>query len=432
MVFDARFELPDDVVHRVVEILQLCFLAMATQHIRPVEVMAHGGPDNPEMFLFCLANVLGLVINLLVRMEVAFYWVQVREGGRGDFAAKYISKTDIIYISVALVLTSAAAVYAAVVYYGGSSSGGDQDNVAIWILLVSWVSRPMIQKFTYICRGQKAGTDFKKYTVPMNIEFVIHRYGEWTMLMLGESILSLVIVDDISASEESDYYLTFYFGLISVILLQFVHFKSSPQHAEQHAMRRSRNAAFVYNCLVQAYSASLIIVGVSYKMLLTEYTSKYSYEYDSSGRELAGADDSSSEKLSTDDRRLRIAYFFCGGLLGTFAFLDWMNVAHVGIHASYEKSQCPTRKKWRVKGLVLVVFSRICIAVCLVVLSLYIYHYPKYIALLGLVSVALHVWIRFLGKVYFPSNIHTESSHDHQDKHICTESENLQRASLVL
>ena len=80
----------------------------------------------------------------------------------------------------------------------------------------------------------------------MNIDFVIHRYGEWTMLMLGESILSLLIVNDISRNNESSYYLTFYLGIISVTLIQFLYFKSQAHDADHHAMRRTRNAGILY------------------------------------------------------------------------------------------------------------------------------------------------------------------------------------------
>ena len=40
-----------------------------------------------------------------------------------------------------------------------------------------------------------------------------HRLGEWVMLMLGESVLSLLIVEE---SAGRKYYVTFYSGMISV------------------------------------------------------------------------------------------------------------------------------------------------------------------------------------------------------------------------
>ena len=86
--------------------------------------------------------------------------------------------------------------------------------------------------------------------------------------------MSLLIVE--ISDEENEFYLTFYTGILSVILLQYLHFKSQPHHANEHAMRRTRLAGITYGILVQIYSASLIIVGVSYKMLLTEYSKENS------------------------------------------------------------------------------------------------------------------------------------------------------------
>lgn len=56
MLYEARFVLPEDFFHRAVEILHLCMLAMATQHIRPIKYMSNCR-EHQEMFLFCLANV---------------------------------------------------------------------------------------------------------------------------------------------------------------------------------------------------------------------------------------------------------------------------------------------------------------------------------------------------------------------------------------
>ena len=45
----------------------------------------------------------------------------------------------------------------------------------------------------------------------MNIDFAIHRNGEWIMLMLGESIFSLLIVE--VPADSNDYYTTFFCGV---------------------------------------------------------------------------------------------------------------------------------------------------------------------------------------------------------------------------
>lgn len=88
--------------------------------------------------------------------------------------------------------------------------------------------------------------------------------------VLGESVLSLVIVDGIADSNDGKYYLVFFFGVLSVIFLQILHFKSQPRDAVHHALRRSRLGGMAFSVLIQVYSAALILVGVSFKLMLTE------------------------------------------------------------------------------------------------------------------------------------------------------------------
>jgi hypothetical protein len=173
----------------------------------------------------------------------------------------------------------------------------------------------------------------------MNISFVIHRYGEWTMLMLGESVLSLLIVD---VTEGSSYYKTFFSGIISItllgkkaipvvswsyvsrflthliFLLEFLHFRSQPHSPDDHAMRRKKEAGILFTILMQIYSTALIVLGTAYKMLLYEYV----YEAGDSGKRmlfpvfsrlLAGSS-GDDDRFTTEDRRQKVAHFFCASM----------------------------------------------------------------------------------------------------------------------
>ena len=70
-------------------------------------------------------------------------------------------------------------------------------------------------------------THIREYFVLCNIDFCIHRYGEW--VMLGESILSLLIVE---TTESKDYYMTVSLCILIVIVLQAFKFESEPSHAD--------------------------------------------------------------------------------------------------------------------------------------------------------------------------------------------------------
>eukprot|EP00551_Chaetoceros_affinis_P003707 CAMPEP_0203649562 /NCGR_PEP_ID=MMETSP0088-20131115/22175_1 /ASSEMBLY_ACC=CAM_ASM_001087 /TAXON_ID=426623 /ORGANISM="Chaetoceros affinis, Strain CCMP159" /LENGTH=139 /DNA_ID=CAMNT_0050508013 /DNA_START=1 /DNA_END=417 /DNA_ORIENTATION=+ len=139
------------------------------------------------------------------------------------------------------------------------------------------------------------------------------------MLMLGESVLSLLIVE--ISDDVPEFYVTFFVGVVSVILLQYLYFKSQPHDPDEHALNRSRFSAWAFAWLIEFYSIALILVGVSYKMLLTEYqyaeVKEAEVEYDTNysksssilGRLLAGG--GTESKYNMEDRRQRIAYFFC-------------------------------------------------------------------------------------------------------------------------
>ena len=86
------------------------------------------------------------------------------------------------------------------------------------------------------------------------------------MLMLGESIFSLLIVD--VQDKGLDFYLVFYFSLLTVILLQLLHFQSQPHEAELHAVRRDKNRGMLWALLHNVYSLSLVIMGASFTSFL--------------------------------------------------------------------------------------------------------------------------------------------------------------------
>jgi hypothetical protein len=251
----------------------------------------------------------------------------------------------------------------------------------------------------------------------MNIQFVIHRYGEWTMLMLGESILSLLIVD---ISGGYDYYGTFYTGILSVILLQYLHFRSQPHHADEHAMRRKKEAGVAFSILMQIYSAALILLGVSYKMFLFEYV------YEDAGshrmmteqgagtrrmffavpRGLAGGG-AAALQYETDDRQQRIAYFFCGCMAVVWLTCDLMIIVHRGLKDNLNRCYCEHTHKARSLAITLIV-SRVGLIVFIATLSLYVTD-PLVLPVTGLCCIFVQLILRVISGVVFPDDgVHSE------------------------
>jgi hypothetical protein len=200
MMYDAKYQIPDDIFHMIGNLFQLCALASAVLHIRPVSYMSHG-ETHPEMFIFCSAVWLGTAYGYLLNMEIRFL------GVNGQNCARYAAMTEMILEIPSFILYTAAVIYSAIIFYtGGSNSaddsydhrllGGDTDvdvdasissdpvhHVPIILLLLAWFLRLAVHLPIEYIRGE--GKSFKDLTVPLNVGYAIHRYGELTMLMMG-------------------------------------------------------------------------------------------------------------------------------------------------------------------------------------------------------------------------------------------------------
>jgi len=172
--------------------------------------------------------------------------------------------------------------------------------------------------------------DIRKYMVPYNVDYVIHRYGEWTLLMIGEGILSLLIVE---TAEVKDYYLITTFGVLTVIFIQVLKFESEPHNADDHALLRSAANAGCYMYLVELLSMALIVFGVTYKVFLKDVVRDAEddygsdYDYGKATRRL-GATPVITQEAS--------AAVFSGALGVVILTLEAMMWTHAGIKKSFE------------------------------------------------------------------------------------------------
>lgn len=153
------------------------------------------------------------------------------------------------------------------------------------------------------------------------------------MLLLGESILSILIVESTNSVR---YHVTFFAGIVSIVLLQFCHYKYQPHSPNTHAFRRSIRGGSIYYVLIMIYAHALVAVGTSYKMFL----SQYAYEDNLKNkhmrhlvttllsRNLAGTADQS--KLSTVELKQAVANMFCISMVAVWVCLEGMWITHNG------------------------------------------------------------------------------------------------------
>ena len=91
-------------------------------------------------------------------------------------------------------------------------------------------------------------------TVPVNVEYVIHRFSEFMMLMLGETILQAVIADRSEIIEKESrgygiYLATQAAGFVLTLCMLYSYHITEPHESEDHGMKRSGAAGVMYMIL---------------------------------------------------------------------------------------------------------------------------------------------------------------------------------------
>mmetsp|Transcript_8566 Transcript_8566/g.21436 ORF Transcript_8566/g.21436 Transcript_8566/m.21436 type:complete len:669 (+) Transcript_8566:40-2046(+) len=476
MYYDSRFCIRhDDMFHKLYEFAVLIALGTAVLYIRPVPILQN--PNNIDLFVYTLCTTIchmlaiGRIIEVLVNVE-------------GQPSAKSSAKRDLKYYSLSLVFYLAATIFSGIATdsvgsngyqsiidsgseynstsssssssssYGGyqnETKGDDYDgdhrelagsttytdsdtvsfdprqqDITVWLLFAGSLSFQVMVGLM-VLRLPKDGSH-KSISIPMNIDFCFHRYGAWIMLMLGESVLSLLIV---VAPDTSDYYKTFFSGILSITLLEYLHFRSQPYDADDHAMRRSKDAGIMFGYLMLIYSAALVVLGTCYKMLLYELVYSSDYEdSDSSGqrrrrslllavfeRVLAGSGGDASG-LQHDDRQQSIADLFGGSMAIVFACSDLMILTHRGIASNY---QCSCKDKHKSLPVRILAVVLIVVRVGMIGFTASLGQWmtdPPTLSFIGLCSILFQVSLRFAGTALYGPVFKSDDDDDNNGENV--------------
>jgi hypothetical protein len=232
MYYDSRFCVHgDDIFHKVYEFAVLIALGTAVLYIRPVPILQN--PNNIDLFAYTLCTT---ICHTLATGRIVEVWFNVH----GQPAAKTSAKRDLRYYALSLLFYISATIVSGVAYdtttnknetmntttttsssstlnvsdydttdddqdhrgLADSSSpsstssygSGDynivydtqqQDNT-VWLLAAGSFSFQLLIGIMILLLPP--GGKHKEISVPMNIDFCIHRYGAWTMLMLGTCV----------------------------------------------------------------------------------------------------------------------------------------------------------------------------------------------------------------------------------------------------
>ena len=122
-----------------------------------------------------------------------------------------------------------------------SSSHGEDHFVgrATWdiydlpmtLIAAAYILRFFMTSIRCLLRDMKG--DVRSWYIPANIDYLIHRYGEFIMLMIGEGVLSLLIIETV---ETRDYFTVFALGLLTMIFIFVLKTESEPTDSSEHAL----------------------------------------------------------------------------------------------------------------------------------------------------------------------------------------------------
>ena len=270
-----------DYAHRLFDIIRYMFVSTAVLHIKPLDLLAD--PRSLEALIFVSAILFESAMHLGLNLELYFK-------GRGDRAAiRNHTWTKIKYQLLPTIAMYTSAVVVAAVHFAHvpTDEKSEYNNYRYlaeeryetsgprWTLtdlpLTLTALAYLLNIFHTTWRKMRATSgkhgDIRTRFVPNNVGYMIHRYGEWIMLMVGESILSLLIVE---TTESRNYYIITTFGVLSVILLHILKVESDPSHAEDHALWGNLRNAMIYSYLLQILSMSLIAFGICFKIFLKD------------------------------------------------------------------------------------------------------------------------------------------------------------------
>lgn len=111
----------------------------------------------------------------------------------------------------------------------------------------------------------------KFYEVPINVNFVVRRMGELTMLLLGEGILQIILItaiaDNLTAHLE-----VFTLSFFILTFMHYIAFYVLPTEAENHAFKGSSPRALLINLTIPFSNGALIFLAVSLKLFLKQET----------------------------------------------------------------------------------------------------------------------------------------------------------------
>ena len=180
-----------DYAHRLFEVLRFVCITAAVLFIRPMKELSNP-QDHIAPFVLTLAIFLESFMHLLLNVEL-YYKAQGDRNAIRNHSLRKIQKQLIPTTLTYLVSASTAAVFYFLPNNDVHPVGPGYWNVTDLPLTVMAVGYLSNIAFTFWrkLRATTGTVDIRQNFVPNNIDFLIGRYADWFLLLLGEVVRSL-------------------------------------------------------------------------------------------------------------------------------------------------------------------------------------------------------------------------------------------------
>jgi len=143
-------------------------------------------------------------------------------------------------------------------------AGWATEDVVLGILVLA-AAVPIVTLFYRVLFRSK---QWQQSMVPVHVNFLCHRIGEFTMLMLGESVLTCVTLAAPSSFNGGRFHAAAVAAFAITTCLMYQGYSASQFEAQDHVMRRSGVGGVVWLNNTWAHSFALIVVGVALRLAM--------------------------------------------------------------------------------------------------------------------------------------------------------------------
>merc|ERR1719230_1446225 len=321
MYYESQFSV-NSYFHKLMEVARTLCLAFVVINIKNVELIMD--PNSNESMLIAIGLFAESLISIVLALELYFF-------AEGDTSSirNQVGITLTYYIPM-MGFYLGASVVAGHGYGNGldynSWNVGDLPMALLFFAMLYSLVWDLITAFTV---WSEKNSNIKLYMVPMNIDYQIHRFGEFTMLFFGEAVLSLLIVGhNASFSEYSNSNSIYYYGIamvgvVNTIILQWYKYETEHHHAEHHCLLRGNKYLLFYTWFTMLLCITLVTFAISFKLALKDAVKYSDNASEYNDRMLAGGEYYVPEYLTKN--------LFCWTLAGILGMIEMMMYSHSGL-----------------------------------------------------------------------------------------------------